>query len=990
MPENQPDDDDEGFGDFKFVSSYNQPISLDQSKTAHEDEWGDFVATFSQKQNSLGNSPGFQPYNYNGFNGFAHSQYPAVHPEGGRSFYPTGFFSDYSTKVPESESNHVENDKSLNRCQTMPNRFVDTSSQKQNSLGGFQPCNYTGFNGFVHSQYPDIHPEGGRSFYPTDFFSDYSTEVPQSEPNHVGNDKSLNRSQTMSNSFMYTFSQTQNSLGNSLGFQPYNYNGFNGFVHGQYPAIYPESGKSFDPIGFFSDYSTKVPEPEPNHVENGKHSAPPVAEKRWEKPRGPLPLSLFGDEDEESDSVDPPLNDTMDMFSPKPATPVKNEQNVGSNGAFTDLIENLYSQAEQSKTEHGSSSNLVDEKGDFDNEEWEFQEASPVKKVGDRSSAEKIEGASDMVEVQLETAKINSQIQADGTRLQNLEGAIHMSDFSSGRQEVGDFSVSVDGVSHKPADFDNGLLLGDSTFTKNGSISGSYTQSDQISTENESNSHFVNGNADFDDNFGDFKDAFSEMGAINCSSEHKEKQGSAGSGAEIELILDSEIQDLSSSKPTVYVRNSTKNDGSSPNVSFNDFIMSLYRQAEHAPTVDATQKTMVNGSDSAQTGMDSQLMSGKVTDMSSQLVNGEDNSDESSWEFKDAYTETRAEDQSCVSCLIDTNTKFTKESKLKNFVDIYTRLKEQSHYIALHHLDGLKNAQKVAALSGEDAKAVALHEEIQVACRKLHMENVVSEKSFTEEHATINISVDEFMQEPDFQILEGEYHLLRRISLAEKDLSSAIELSEHAILIINILAMGSVEEKSSYVASLSQMILVCVEELKHGGLIWKQSVQKNLHKKILSEPRGQRYILALGEIYRVVEILRASGKLYKPWILSILADPSDIFALLEECVAVWSNSGLEEALKSLSNGLGFGCDETTKALLESIKSIHDLDEVVLQNHLLAKKEPVCQLSGLSLVAVPGMKFVVWNGENYFLTLANLWVNRISLDLPKLPNIHVSK
>lgn len=34
----------------------------------------------------------------------------------------------------------------------------------------------------------------------------------------------------------------------------------------------------------------------------------------------------------------------------------------------------------------------------------------------------------------------------------------------------------------------------------------------------------------------------------------------------------------------------------------------------------------------------------------------------------------------------------------------------------------------------------------------------------------------------------------------------------------------------------------------------------------------------------------------------------------------------------------------------------------------------------------GLRLVVWNGEHYFLTLANLWANLISCDSPKLPRI----
>ncbi|XP_010255934.1 PREDICTED: uncharacterized protein LOC104596459 isoform X2 [Nelumbo nucifera] len=854
--------------------------------------------------------------------------------------------------------------------------------------------------------------------------------------------------------FMDNFSQKQDSVGTSLGFEPYN-----GF-HTQNPTGFLQTEKSFDPFGFLSGHSTKVPEADSNLGEDGKHSASPVSDKRWEKPRGALPLSFFGEEDRESDSVDSSTNAAMDMFSPKPAAPV----NIGSSIALTDLLVNLYSQADQIRTENGSTSNLVDENSDFDDEGWEFKDAFSENKVGDNNSSVQAEKTHDLFEVQVETTKINSQFQVNGERLENPEESIHVSGFSNG-QELCEFFVKEDGFSHnKSADFDDGLGFETSFFIQNGSILVSNTQSKQIIAENGSNSHSVNGDINSVDNYWDFKDAFSENGAVNGSSEKKEEQQGAGhsgagvevlifdsetqvdkkeeqqsavhSGAGVEvLIFDSEtqvdkkgnggqsrhqevwplsffsndnldsddamyVQNASSYKPKIYAGNSTNSHGSSPHLSFNDLISSLYSQVEHPSTVDTTKEPLENGFNSAQMGMNSQLVNGQGDgmisqllnvqddDMNSHLVNEQDDFNKNSCKFKDAFSETRAGDQNYR--ITDTDEKITMGSKLRNFVDIYTRLKDQTCAVALHHLDGLKNAQKVAALSGEDGKAVELLEEIQVAYKKLHMENVVPEGAFLEEHALRNIRVDEFMQEQEFQVLDREYHLLRRISLAEKDLSSAIELFEHTFFVLKMLTLGSMEEQSNYVTTLSKMISVCAEELKHSAFIWKQSMQKNAHKKILSEPRGQRYVLALGEIYRVVEVLRVSATtVHKPWILSSLVSPSDIFTPLEECIALWSNSGLEEALQSLSNTTKCGCEETALTLLESIKSVRDLDELSLQNHLLAQWESVCQLSGLSLAMVPGMKLVEWNGGNYFLTLANLWVNRVACDLPKLPYMVVS-
>lgn len=117
---------------------------------------------------------------------------------------------------------------------------------------------------------------------------------------------------------------------------------------------------------------------------------------------------------------------------------------------------------------------------------------------------------------------------------------------------------------------------------------------------------------------------------------------------------------------------------------------------------------------------------------------------------------------------------------------------------------------------------------------------------------------------------------------------------------------------------------------------------------------GRRYIHALGEIYRVVEVLGASAKVYKPWLLLGSADPTGLFALLNECTTLWSNSGLDVALQNISEPIDSDHDITTKALLESLKYIHDLDALALQNQVFSGKQPTCQLSMLTAGSVPGM------------------------------------
>lgn len=117
---------------------------------------------------------------------------------------------------------------------------------------------------------------------------------------------------------------------------------------------------------------------------------------------------------------------------------------------------------------------------------------------------------------------------------------------------------------------------------------------------------------------------------------------------------------------------------------------------------------------------------------------------------------------------------------------------------------------------------------------------------------------------------------------------------------------------------------------------------------------GFRYIHALGEIYRVAEIIGASVKLHRPWILSNSVDTVSFFALLNECYSAWSDSGLEEALIHISNESNLKQDGILRELIESIKYIHELDEHALQTFVITGEETTCRLSALPAGFMPGM------------------------------------
>lgn len=121
---------------------------------------------------------------------------------------------------------------------------------------------------------------------------------------------------------------------------------------------------------------------------------------------------------------------------------------------------------------------------------------------------------------------------------------------------------------------------------------------------------------------------------------------------------------------------------------------------------------------------------------------------------------------------------------------------------------------------------------------------------------------------------------------------------------------------------------------------------------------GVQYILALGEIYRVAEIIEASAKLHKPWMLSGAIDHKSLCALLNECYSIWLASGLEEAILSISNWNNFEPDGISRELVESIKYIHELDEHALQSFVISGEQTTCQLSALPAGFIPGMCTII--------------------------------
>ncbi|XP_044466448.1 uncharacterized protein LOC123196453 isoform X2 [Mangifera indica] len=268
-------------------------------------------------------------------------------------------------------------------------------------------------------------------------------------------------------------------------------------------------------------------------------------------------------------------------------------------------------------------------------------------------------------------------------------------------------------------------------------------------------------------------------------------------------------------------------------VSISDLITSLYNQAEQKAPVNHSQKP-------SEIGLDSLI---KAVD--SNLVDGDGDLDDDSWEFKDAVSRT-VDEQISVPGLEDPHVKHStkvepkKLIEQKDYADFYSKLEDELWFVAQCHLDNLKDLYN-----------------------ELHQDGIIS-MVHSENQPLTNNHLNEFievLQEPKFHVLEAEYQLSMRLLLAEKDWRSAIELLKHVASTSKILKLGLWEEQSSFFSTWFKMVSVCAQELRHGALVWKESLEKNVSSQLFSDPRGKQYTLALGEIYRVVEVLGSLAKI---------------------------------------------------------------------------------------------------------------------------------
>ncbi|KAL6642245.1 hypothetical protein ACP70R_020426 [Stipagrostis hirtigluma subsp. patula] len=311
--------------------------------------------------------------------------------------------------------------------------------------------------------------------------------------------------------------------------------------------------------------------------------------------------------------------------------------------------------------------------------------------------------------------------------------------------------------------------------------------------------------------------------------------------------------------------------------------------------------------------------------------------------------------------------------------DFYHRLREESLAVISQHMKDLKEAQN-SSTSSESSKPTATGREVQEIYEKL--QDYSLPKGFcTEEHPSRDICISELLnsiKEEHLKDFEQEHQLAERIARAMEDASVAVELYKHSVSTLHALELASKEEQCDYVSAWYSMLLSCSHELQHGAALWQEYCHANDCDQLIYE--GGHCFIALGEIYRVARILNFSLQCFKPW---VLADPgmlSKMLSCLDSCTSAWT-SGLEMALKMVVHS-DHSDASVAKALVEAMKNINEL-EMPNSHNFLPKDEVTCRLTLLPTSLLPGMKVVMWNGDHYFVKVANLWANRISSDPPRL-------
>ncbi|KAG2302454.1 hypothetical protein Bca52824_031105 [Brassica carinata] len=805
----------------------------------------------------------------------------------------------------------------------------------------------------------------------------------------------------------------------------------------------------------------------PTRIESEKKNS----QTQWVTPRGPVPLSVFGEEEDESGAAVSPFNQfSFDSFSGKHNGSVNTTPPVEISGIIANLYENneingneresfpsreienpgvslesfswnpLNLDTERSeKTSNAvssdpTSSDLRNDDDDFD-EGWDFKTAESIL---DPSSKEEQENAGNGSVVAQSTTDFDSSMWSSPTNFETgskRENGDNDDDpWGNGGWEfkVAETIETKKDLANKESNgwgfgfgFEHGSEIERTTSYD------SNPDKDLHKEENGSISFPISFPSSTNVNPGGSSWAFSQP-SLDTGIEKEENEVKPDKPKGVLPLSFFEDETLETSDNLVNednlvsvcdfsVREKTK--APSQTVSISDLISSLYSQVEEKNAANQSEKSAtVNGEDDS---WEFQGPTKTITDSS--IAEGDDDFD-STWEFQgpslpvknsdvaDEVDDDSWEFQGPTQPVKDNNTSRegdddlweSKKSSVENeggdrffvpngfgksheetvitiepndYRDVFHMLKTELYYLAISHLETLKEARDLAANSDEVAEAQKYEDEIKELQNMLKNDALIGEVNVESLQARSSgiTELYKVLQEPKFRTVDSEDLLSERLFLAEKDWKSTVELLKHVTLTLKVLNLGSYEQQTKYTSTWLVIARTCAQELRHAASIWKQVVQNDVQEEILSKPQGKSFVLSVGEIYRVVKILKASTRLYKPWVL-LSPSSSTVLAVLDKCVDWWLSSGLEEALQNNINGSDSSAGHQ---LLESIRCIDEVDAFTLHACITTATSPTCCISGLNTEIVPGIETVEWNGEHYLVSLANLWANLISRDSPDL-------
>ncbi|KAF3454458.1 hypothetical protein FNV43_RR04905 [Rhamnella rubrinervis] len=895
------EDDDEGFGDFKFAPTFPNPATtfdpnpkINGRDSADDDDWGDFITPHANQIN-VGFEFSEDPFGYSVKN---ESLMSPVESVSSRADSAKAQWVKPQGALPLSLFGEMEEDEEERNLEPM-SLWSMTSPQIKSQNGSDQKLNSDGENS--NSNGSSINFNGLRSDT-NGFDSNYHgmNSISSRLDSNVDGVKmisnGLNSNSTVLNTNVSDINSNTSMFDSKIDGMNWNSNGFDSDLVKQSEDL-DDDDDGWEFKGAETEKQDQGIDQLPGLKREGKVKEAGHTFGFGRGDNGPIDLST------PSNGTSQGTGERNLVFDFKP-----------SSFAQDDLFSGSYSKSKKNEAGTGSHVPQVVKNVDSNENFWHFKDAYSKTQPMPLS----------------EEAKVSTPV--------DLE-----------RHTTTDFFAEPKRSFHNSGDWNSAFTFNPVSVTVSGIISDSYSSGKKHDiagvTSSPDDKH-----DESDDNVWEFKDAITETGpkhegesvishspptdVVPPEFDSKIQSNDAilennRKALPISLFGDEELETNESSFhqdvsniPAFPSTNSIKTPSSS--LSINDLISSLYSQVEHNTSENHVPTVSENGMYSAT----------RVVELD--LVKHDDDFDDDSWEFKDAFANSQVHDQTSIASVEDSSTKSSTKLQLNDCLDFYSKLKDESCFVAMSHLENLKKAQNSAILSGEEAKAKALGEEFQEVYNQLRQDNMTAKECQLENLSPRNACLSEVLLEPKFKVLESEYQLSEQLSMAEKDLRSATELSKHASLALKILKLGSVEVQSNYVSTWSRIFSVCALELKHGASIWEQSLEKNVHSQILSEPQGRQYIHALGEIYRVVEVLGASAKVYKPWLLLGSADSSGLFALLNECTTLWSSSGLDVALQKISEPIDSDHDRTIKALLESLNHIHDLDALALQNQIFLK------------------------------------------------------